>query len=146
MSKHTGDDEGQTSVFVIGVTVVILLFALTITAIMAVNLQHRKLLSLADSAAQSAATAFTIVDPEELSVTITDASASQQVSEHLQTLEAEQHFPNVAVDSVRVVGETTVQVRLTATAHPPIVNWVIPDGVTVIAEGTARTQLDDSSQ
>lgn len=146
MIRHRENDEGQTSVFVIGVTVVILLFALTITAIMSVNLQHRKLLSLADSAAQSAATAFTIVDPNEFSVTITDASASQQVNEHLRALEAEQHFPNIAVQSVRVIGETTVQVQLRATAHPPIVNWVIPDGVTVVAEGTARTQLNDSEQ
>ncbi|WP_022871233.1 Tad domain-containing protein [Yaniella halotolerans] len=146
MIRHRENDEGQTSVFVIGVTVVILLFALTITAIMSVNLQHRKLLSLADSAAQSAATAFTIVDPNEFSVTITDASASQQVNEHLRALDAEQHFPNIAVQSVRVIGETTVQVRLRATAHPPIVNWVIPDGVTVVAEGTARTQLNDSEQ
>ena len=78
------NDDGQTSVFVIGVTMVILLFALTITAIMSVNLQHRKLLSLADSAAQSAATAFTIVDPDEFSVTITNASASEQVSQYLK--------------------------------------------------------------
>ncbi|HIY86595.1 MAG TPA: hypothetical protein H9822_09140 [Candidatus Yaniella excrementavium] len=140
------NDDGQTSVFVIGVTMVILLFALTITAIMSVNLQHRKLLSLADSAAQSAATAFTIVDPDEFSVTITNASASEQVSQYLQALDTEQHFPNLAVQSVRVVGETTVQVQLTATAHPPIVNWVIPDGVTVVAEGTARTQLNDVAQ
>lgn len=145
MMNQSSDDDGQTSVFVIGVTVVILLFALTISAIMAVNLQHRKLLSLADSAAQSAAIGFTIVDPEEFSVTITDASAAAQVADHLQTLDAEQQFPNLAIDSVRVVGDTTVQVRLSATAHPPIVNWVIPTGVTVVAEGTARTQLEDAS-
>lgn len=56
MTKPLHTDEGQTSVFTIGVTVVILLVALTISAIMSVTLQHRKLLSLADSAAQSAAT------------------------------------------------------------------------------------------
>lgn len=142
MIRPARDDQGQTSVFVIGVTVVILLFALTITAIMAVTLQHRKLLSLADSAAQSAATAFTIVDPEELSLTITNDSAHEQVTEHLQTLAADQNFPNLRIESVRVVGDTTVAVQLSATAHPPIVNWVIPSGVQVIADGTARTQLD----
>lgn len=143
MSKHTEED-GQTSVFVIGVTAIILLFALTISAIMAVNLQHRKLLSLADAAAQSAATAFTIVDPDELSVTITDASAMTQVREHLQTLNAHEQFSDLDINVVRVVGETTVQVRLSATAHPPIVNWVVPAGIEVIADGTARTQLDSS--
>lgn len=144
MTSDFQDEEGQTSVFVIGVTVIILLFALTIAAIMSVTLQHRKLLSLADSAAQSAATAFTVVDPEEFSLTITDRSASAQVAEHIQSLEADGTFPNLRVESVRVIGETTVEVQLSATAHPPVVNWVIPAGVQVAAEGTARTQLDET--
>lgn len=142
--KTIREEEGQTSVFVIGVTVIILLFALTITAIMSVTLQHRKLLSLADSAAQSAATAFTVADPEEFSLTITSSSARHQVSEHLQKLEADHTFPNLQIESVRVVGDTTVEVQLSATAHPPVVNWVIPAGVQVFADGAARTQLEDS--
>lgn len=137
-------DEGQTSVFVIGVTVVILLVSLTIAAIMAVTLEHRKLLSLADSAAQSAATAFTVIDPDELSLTITETSARDQVTQHLQAFDAAQHFANLNVESVRVADDTTVEVQLSATAHPPIVNWILPAGVQVVAEGTARTQLDDS--
>lgn len=142
MTTDSRHDEGQTSVFVIGVTVIILLFALTLTAIMAVTLQHRKLLSLADSAAQSAATSFTIADPEELSLTITKSTASHQVTEHLRDLDAQSRFPNLNIESVRVVGNTTVEVQLSATAHPPIVNWVIPSGVQVVAEGTARTWLE----
>lgn len=138
------NDKGQTSVFVVGVTVVILLFALTIAAITAVTLQHRKLLSVADSAAQSAATAFTVVDPDEFALTITDSSAREQVADHVDALEAHQNFSNLRIESVQVVGDTTVQVQLSATAQLPIVNWVLPSGVQVVAEGTARTQLDDS--
>lgn len=142
MTRRLRDDEGQTSVFIIGVTVVILLFALTIAAIMSVTLQHRKLLSLADSAAQRAATSFIVANPEELSLTISSANATSQVAQHLADVDAAQRFPNLHIEAVRVVGDTTVTVQLSATAHPPIVNWLIPSGVQVVAAGTARTQLE----
>src|SRR5690625_1481472 len=142
MSRDFRDDEaGQTSVFIIGVTVVLLLFALTIAAIMSVTLQHRKLLSLADSAAQSAATSFTVDSPEELSLTINSETARRQVTQHLADVDGAERFPNLRVESVMVVDDTTVNVRLSATAHPRIVNWVLPSGVQVIADSTARTQL-----
>lgn len=142
MSRDFRDDEaGQTSVFIIGVTVVLLLFALTIAAIMSVTLQHRKLLSLADSAAQSAATSFTVDSPEELSLTINSETARRQVTQHLADVDGAERFPNLRVESVMVVDDTTVNIRLSATAHPPIVNWVLPSGVQVIADSTARTQL-----
>lgn len=142
MSRDFRDDEaGQTSVFIIGVTVVLLLFALTIAAIMSVTLQHRKLLSLADSAAQSAATSFIVDSPEQLSLTINSETARRQVAQHLADVDGAERFPNLRVESVMVVDDTTVNVRLSATAHPPIVNWVLPSGVQVIADSTARTQL-----
>lgn len=141
MTPQCQRDDGQTSIFVIGATVIILLFALTIAAIMSVTLQHRKLLSLADSAAQSAATAFTVADSESFTRTITQDTATNQVNQHLSNVEAADRFPNLRVDQVRVTGDTTVSVQLSATAHPPIVSWVLPAGVVVTTEGTARTQL-----
>ena len=142
MIQKLRDDDGQTSIFIIGATVVILLFAVTIAAITSVTLQHRKLLSLTDSAAQSAATAFTVVSPEQLSLSINPASASNQVAQHLNDVDAAQRFSNLSIDSVQVVEDTSIVVQLSATAHPPIVNWVVPSGVRVVAESTARTQLE----
>lgn len=142
MIQKLRDDDGQTSIFIIGATVVILLFAVTIAAITSVTLQHRKLLSLTDSAAQSAATAFTVASPEQLSLSINPASASNQVAQHLNDVDAAQRFSNLSIDSVQVVEDTSIVVQLSATAHPPIVNWVVPSGVRVVAESTARTQLE----
>ena len=142
MSPKLRDDDGQTSVFIIGATVVILLFALTIAAIMSVTLQHRKLLSLADSAAQSAATSFIVDDPNELSLTISPTTAHNQVAQHLMEVDAAQRFSNLNVEEVRVVDGTTITVQLSATAYPPIINWVLPSGVQVSADSTARTQLE----
>lgn len=142
MTGRLRDDDGQTSIFIIGATVVILLFAITIAAITSVTLEHRKLLSLTDSAAQSAATAFTVASPDELSLTINPASATDQVAQHLQDVDAAQRFSNLNIDAVQVVDDTTITVQLSTTAHPPIVNWVVPSGVRVVAESTARTQLE----
>ena len=136
------DDEGQTSIFIIGATVVILLFAVTIAAITSVTLQHRKLLSLTDSAAQSAATAFTVDSPDQLSLSINPASANHQVAQHLDDVDAAQRFSHLSIDSVQVVEDTSIVVQLSAVAHPPIVNWLLPSGVRVVAESTARTQLE----
>ncbi len=142
MTKPLHADEGQTSVFTIGVTVVILLVALTISAIMSVTLQHRKLLSFADSAAQSAATAFTVADPADGTLTITEASARHEVQEYMRTIGAAEYFSDLNIESVHVEGDTTVLVRLSATAHPPVVNFIVPAGIQVAAEGTARTRLE----
>lgn len=142
MNRTFRNDEGQTSVFIIGVTVVMLLFVLTIAAITSVTLQHRKLLSLADSAAQHAATSFTVANPEGLALTIDSATASRQVVEHLNDVDAAARFSSLNIESVHVVDDTTVRVRLSATAHPPVVNWVLPSGVQVVADSTARTQLE----
>lgn len=142
MTRQLGNDEGQTSIFVIGATVVILLFAVTIAAITSVTLEHRKLLSLTDSAAQSAATAFTVASPDELSLTINPSAASNQVAQHIDEVDAAQRFQNLSIDAVEVVNDTTIVVQLSATAQPPIVNWVVPSGVRVVAESAARTQLE----
>ncbi|HEY4536273.1 MAG TPA: pilus assembly protein TadG-related protein [Enteractinococcus sp.] len=141
MTPRPSDDTGQTSVFIVGVTVVLLLLSLTIAAITSVTLHHRKLLSLADSAAQSAATAFILDDPKVLSLTITQSTATAQVNRHLQAVDAVQRFPNLQVQQVHVHGNSTVTVQLSSTAELPIVNWLLPAGVMVEARGTARTQL-----
>src|SRR5690625_2586663 len=107
MKHAVRNDDGQTTVLVIGMTVPILLVSLTIAAIMSVTLQHRKLLSLADSAAQSAATAFTLAHPEELSLTITNQTATSEVTRHLNNVGADQLFTNLNIEAVSVIENTT---------------------------------------
>src|SRR5699024_5692939 len=118
-----------------------LLVALTISAIMSVTLQHRKLLSLADSAAQSAATAFTLADPGDGTLTITDASARHEVQEHMRILGAAEYLHDLNIEAVYVEGDTTSLVPLSATAHPPVVNFVGPARSQVSSECTSRTRL-----
>src|SRR5690625_357698 len=99
MTRKLRDDVGLTLVFIIGVTVVMLLFSLTIASIMSVTLQHRKLLSLADSAAQTAAVSFTVADPEDLSLVISAEAVNTQLDRHLVEVNADGRFSYLSVES-----------------------------------------------
>lgn len=139
-------DEGQTTVLVVGLSVVCLLLATVILAVTTVNLQARKLLSAADGAAMAAADSFTVAleDGAETdnAPVLDDAAAAGAVAGHLSAAGAHARFEGLTVESVTVGdGGQTVDVVLTATARPPIVNWIVPEGVTVVAASSSRTAL-----
>lgn len=138
-------DEGQTTILVLGLSVICLLLATVILAITAVNIEARRLLSAADGAATAAAGGFIIeLGPEgqNQQPILTDASAQSAVVQYLRAAGTGERLDDLAVQSVRVIdGGQTVEVVLTATAHPPIVNMLIPAGVTVVGTSSARTTL-----
>lgn len=141
MMQKIQNDAGQTSIFIVGVTAILLLFTLTIAAITSVTLEHRKLLSLGDAAVQQAATSFITSVEEPAKINISEQTARQDIQRHLESTLADQRFAHLKIVDVKVVAESTVHVQLSARAYPPVINWVLPDGVTVVAESSARTQL-----
>ncbi len=139
-------EEGQTTVLVVGLTVVCLLLATVILAVTTVNLEARKLLSAADGAAMAAADSFTIAIEEGGDAghapVLADADAAEAVAGYLAAAGSHERFDGLVVESVSVGdGGQTVDVVLTATAHPPIVNWIVPDGIRVVATSSSRTAL-----
>lgn len=139
-------DEGQTTVLVVGLTVVCLLLATVILAVTTVNLEARKLLSAADEATMAAADSFTIAIEEGgdsgHAPVLADAEAAEAVAGYLAAAGAHGRFDGLVVESVSVGdGGQTVDVVLTATARPPIVNWIVPDGVRIVATSSSRTAL-----
>ncbi|GAA1118002.1 pilus assembly protein TadG-related protein [Citricoccus alkalitolerans] len=139
-------DEGQTTVLVVGLTVVCLLLATVILAVTTVNLEARKLLSAADGAAMAAADSFTIAIEEDgdarRTPVLADADAAEAVAGYLVTAGSHERFDGLVVETVSVGdGGQTVDVVLTATAHPPIVNWIVPDGIRILATSSSRTAL-----
>jgi hypothetical protein len=137
-----GGDEGQTTVLVIGLSAICLLLATVVLAVTAVNIEARKLLSAADGATLAAADSFTLDADGQNRPVLADRQAAQAVSGYLAAADAYGRFDGLAVQSVAVTdGGQTVEVVLTATAHPPIVNWIVPSGVTVVATSSSRTAL-----
>jgi hypothetical protein len=135
-------EDGQTTVLVVGLSVVCLLLATVILAVTAVNIEARRLLSAADGATMAAADSYRIEAERGHAPVLTSAHASAAVSEYLSAAGAHGRFDGLAVQSVAVTDSgRTVEVTLTATAHPPVVNWVVPRGVTVAATSSSRTSL-----
>ena len=144
-----GGEEGQTTVLMVGLCAVCLLLATVILAATTVNLEARRLLSVADGATLAAADSFTMSldqgtetgDPGTAPV-LEDAAAAQAVAGYLAAAGAHERFEGLAVRSVTVGdGGRTVEVELTAVAQPPVVNWIVPSGVTVVATSSSRTAL-----
>lgn len=140
------NDEGQTTVLVVGLSVICLLLAIVILAVTTVNLQARKLLSAADGATLAAADSFTIAVEEGAesgnAPVLDDSAAAEAVAGYLAAAGAHGRFEGLSVESVSVGdGGQTVDVVLTATARPPVVNWIVPQGVTVVASSSSRTAL-----
>jgi hypothetical protein len=135
-------EDGQTTVLVVGLTVVCLLLATVILAVTAVNIEARRLLSAADGATMAAADSYRIEAERDNAPVLTSPQASAAVTEYLSAAGAYERFDALSVQSVAVTdGGRTVEVVLTATAHPPVVNWVVPSGVSVAATSSSRTSL-----
>lgn len=135
-------DEGQTTVLVVGLSVICLLLATVILAVTAVNIEARRLLSAADGAAMAAADSYRIETEGDNAPVLTSAQAGVAVREYLAAADAHGRFDALEIHGVAVTdGGQTVEVVLSATAHPPVVNWVVPGGVTVVATSSSRTSL-----
>lgn len=139
------DEEGQTSVLVVGLSAICILLATVILGATSVNIEARRLLSLADGASAAAADSFVLElgdGAEESRPVLTANGAAATVSQYLESASAGSRFSGLTVQAVRVGdGGQTVEVVLAATAHPPIVNIVVPDGVPVVATSSSRTAL-----
>lgn len=142
-SAHS--DEGQTTVLVVGLSAICILLATVILAATTINIEARRLLSLADGASAAAADSFTLAvgdEPSASSPVLTSDRAAATVQQYLESAAAGSRFEHLQVEQVRVGDQgQTVEVILTATARPPIVNIVVPDGVTVLATSSSRTAL-----
>lgn len=148
------DDSGQVLVLAIGFVAVALALIATVAAVTSVQLERKRLLSVADAAAAYAAGTFDeplfhsnldrvgggAVDPV---IVLTDASVATGAQEYL-----DDSSDVVSLRDVRLVSGTTPDgqtavVELAGVARPALVGWlmdVLDDdgGVRIVVEGAAR--------
>lgn len=139
-----GKEAGQSMVLIIGMIAIALLAISVVFAATAVNIQARKLLSVADGAVAAAAYNFEL-----------DASGKDVPTLHLQPTEVrhatEKYLADINADSgfanLQIIGagvesdSVTAHVRLGAVVHPPIIGWVVPSGISIHVDAYARTLL-----
>lgn len=145
---HPGEeDDGQISILVIGMMLILLLAVIVVMAVTSVQLAERKLQAHADHAALAAADTFTELQGTEgagsaPTAVLDDASVSGAATSYLVTVDAEHDLDSLAVGSGTGSADgRTARVHLTAVARPPVVAWFIPAGVPVEASGEARAEF-----
>ncbi|KIC68451.1 pilus assembly protein TadG-related protein [Pseudarthrobacter phenanthrenivorans] len=146
MRRREPDEHGQVLVMILGYVVLALLVATVVIGITAVYLEHKRLLSLADGASLAAADSYTLGEVATQggspSAVLNPARVRNVAADFVARSPAAQRFSELAV-----TGETgtpdgsTAVVVLSAAVHPPVVNFLIPDGIRIEATSTARSRL-----
>nr|WP_307857617.1 pilus assembly protein TadG-related protein [Paenarthrobacter sp. DKR-5] len=148
MSRRTAEDpeQGQIMVLVIGYLLLSLLLVSVVVAASGVYLEHKKLLALADGAAVAAADSFTLGQVQSSGGAPVAALSAERVRStvagYVQKYGAAARFDGLAVgQGTGTPDGRTAQVELSAVAHPPLVNFLVPDGIPITAVSVARSRL-----
>lgn len=139
------EENGQIAVLTIGFVLLALLTATVVMAVSAVYIEHKKLLSLADGAALAASDTFVAGDMEGgtvPSVSLVDERVFHAVQAHLVASDAYARHDQLRIaPGTRSSPGGTALVALSAVAHPPVVSFLLPDGIPVEATSAARSRL-----
>jgi len=146
MNRRESDQDGQLMVMILGYVLLALLVATVVIGISSVYLEHKRLLSLADGASLAAADSYTLGEVSTQggspSAVLNPARVRNVAADFVARSPASQRFSNLAVTGATGTPDgSTAVVVLTAAVHPPVVNFLIPDGIAIEATSTARSRL-----
>ncbi|WP_235009446.1 pilus assembly protein TadG-related protein [Arthrobacter sp. SLBN-83] len=146
MSRREADESGQLMVMILGYVLLALLVATVVTGITAVYLEHKRLLSLADGASLAAADSYTLgevsAEGGSPSAVLNPARVRNVAADFVARSPAAQRFSALSVTGATGTPDgSTAVVVLTAAVHPPVVNFLVPDGIRIEATSTARSRL-----
>lgn len=136
-------EQGQSLVLAIGLCAITLLTISVVLAASAVNLKARQLLSVADGAIVAAVDEFEFVaDGGQPRIELNHAQVQAAVQRYLQDVDAGQRIDNLAIGSVQILPDGQgATLSLTGSVQPPIIGWIVPSGVSISVNSTARTVL-----
>lgn len=139
-------ESGQLMVLIIGYVLLALLVTTVVAAASTVYIEHKKLLSLADGASVAAADSFTLGQLEGSSgspaAVLNAGRVRSTAADYLNRNGAFARFSGLAVGPATGSPDgSTAVVVLSAAVHPPIVNFLVPDGIRIEATSTARSRL-----
>ena len=139
-------EDGQITVLIIGFVMLALLVSTVVMAASSLYIEHKKLLSLADGASVAAAGSFTLGQVETAGGTPSAALSGDRVrsaaSDYLNRNGAfARHSALAVAPATGTPDGSTAVVVLSAAVHPPVVNFLVPDGIRIEASSTARSRL-----
>ena len=133
-------------VMILGYVLLALLVATVVIGVSAVYLEHKRLLSLADGASLAAADSYTLgevsAEGGSPSAVLNPARVRNVAADFVARSPASQRFSGLAVSGATGTPDgSTAVVVLTAAVRPPVVNFLVPDGIRIEATSTARSRL-----
>jgi len=146
MNRPEPGQDGQLMVMILGYVLLALLVATVVIGISSVYLEHKRLLPLADGASLAAADSYTLGEVSTQggspSAVLNPARVRNVAADFVSRSPASQRFSSLAVTGATGTPDgSTAVVVLTAAVHPPVVNFLIPDGIAIEATSTARSRL-----
>ena len=145
-SPEQSAENGQMTVMIVGYVLIALLVVSVVIGISSVYLEHKRLLSLADGASLAAADSYTLGEVAGASGSPSAVLGSERVrnvaADFVARSPASSRFDGLAVTrgTCSPDGSTAVVV-LSSVVHPPVVNFLVPDGIRIEAGSTARSRL-----
>jgi uncharacterized membrane protein len=140
--RRASGDEGSALPLVIGVVVLVLALVTVVTDVGVLWLQRRSLQATVDGAALAGAQSVDL--PQVYAggahgdLLLDAASARAAVRTYLAAVPSSKRLTSFRLTQVRV-STATLTVRATAVAHPPFLTWLTGNGVTIVAQASART-------
>jgi hypothetical protein len=133
-------------VMILGYVVLALLVTTVVIGISSVYLEHKRLLSLADGASLAAADSYTLGEVETQggspSAVLNSARVRNVAADFVSRSPASQRFDELGIAGATGTPDgSTAVVVLTAAVHPPVVNFLMPDGIRIEATSSARSRL-----
>lgn len=133
-------------VMIVGYVLLALLVATVVMGISSVYLEHKRLLSLADGASLAAADSYTLGEVATQggipSAALNPVRVRNVAADFVARSPASRRFDGLAVTAATGSPDgATAVVVLAAAVHPPVVNFLVPDGIRIEATSTARSRL-----
>ncbi len=140
------EESGQVMILAIGYVLLTLMVLSVVMAISAVYLEQKKLLSVADSASMAASDNFGVGEVHGGSGSpipaLTNSSVQKATANYIAKTGASTRFNHLAISSQTGAPEgRTAHVVLTAVVHPPIINYLVPAGIDIVAVSDSRPRL-----
>ena len=133
-------------VLIIGYVTLALLVVSVVIGISGVYLEHKRLLSLADGASLAAADSYTLGevagDRGTPSAVLGSGRVRSVAADFIARSPSSARFDQLSISAATGSPDgSTAVVVLSAAVHPPVVNFLVPDGIRIEATSTARSRL-----
>lgn len=128
-------------ILIIGYVVIALLAISAMLAATSVNLEARRLQSVADGVADAAANGATLGD--NAGTGLTDGSVKARSETHLGRTNADARFQSLNLAGAWAAADGgTAYVVLEARVDPPIIGWFVPAGIPIRVDSDARSAVN----